>query len=146
MLIKTWIKTNTYTFVNVVLNVTTWTTLTCFFSEDKLHFISLRCVCNSVRLTNHWLTALCSICSLRLRDLAPVQLEVLIWSLRWTLQENATSGEHLWVDTSISGDFCYVGESECTVAGLVLIIFVLRKLTHNYNKRCIAKHQQISLW
>jgi len=31
------------------------------------------------------------------------------------LQENATSGEHLWVDTSISGDFCYVGESECTV-------------------------------
>jgi len=31
------------------------------------------------------------------------------------MQENATSGEHLWVDTSISGDFCYVGESECTV-------------------------------
>jgi hypothetical protein len=33
------------------------------------------------------------------------------------LQENTVNGEHLWVDTSVSGDFCYVGETECTVSG-----------------------------
>jgi len=27
-------------------------------------------------------------------------------------------GEHVWVDTSVSGDFCYVGETECTVSEL----------------------------
>jgi len=32
------------------------------------------------------------------------------------LQESATGGEHLWTGTSVSGDFCYVGEAECTVS------------------------------
>lgn len=31
----------------------------------------------------------------------------------WT--ENAVVGDHLWVPSSISGDFCYAGDSECTV-------------------------------
>ena len=27
----------------------------------------------------------------------------------------AVSGEHLWAPTSVSGDCCYVGDSECQV-------------------------------
>lgn len=27
----------------------------------------------------------------------------------------AISGDHLWQPTSISGDFCYVSENECSV-------------------------------
>ncbi|CAH0387748.1 unnamed protein product [Bemisia tabaci] len=30
--------------------------------------------------------------------------------------DTATNGEHLWVPTSASGDFCYVGEGDCTVS------------------------------
>ena len=30
--------------------------------------------------------------------------------------ETANNSEHLWVSTSASGDFCYVGESDCTVS------------------------------
>lgn len=30
--------------------------------------------------------------------------------------ENAVSGDHLWVPTSVSGDCCYVGDSDCTVS------------------------------
>jgi hypothetical protein len=30
--------------------------------------------------------------------------------------ETASSSEHLWVPTSASGDFCYVGENDCTVS------------------------------
>lgn len=30
--------------------------------------------------------------------------------------ENAVVGDHLWVPSSISGDFCYAGESDCTVS------------------------------
>lgn len=29
--------------------------------------------------------------------------------------DTAQAGDHLWQPTSISGDFCYVGESECSV-------------------------------
>uniref|UniRef100_A0A182T5B5 Uncharacterized protein n=1 Tax=Anopheles maculatus TaxID=74869 RepID=A0A182T5B5_9DIPT len=28
--------------------------------------------------------------------------------------ENAVSGDHLWVPTSVSGDCCYVGDNDCT--------------------------------
>lgn len=28
------------------------------------------------------------------------------------------SGDHLWVPTSVSGDCCYVGDSDCTVSSL----------------------------
>jgi hypothetical protein len=30
--------------------------------------------------------------------------------------ETATNSDHLWVPTSASGDFCYVGENDCTVS------------------------------
>lgn len=33
--------------------------------------------------------------------------------------ENALASDHLWMQTSISGDFCCVGDSECTVSSLV---------------------------
>uniref|UniRef100_A0A673XK80 Diacylglycerol kinase n=1 Tax=Salmo trutta TaxID=8032 RepID=A0A673XK80_SALTR len=29
------------------------------------------------------------------------------------LQENALYGEHIWFETNVSGDFCYVGEQHC---------------------------------
>lgn len=32
--------------------------------------------------------------------------------------DNAVSGDHLWVPTSVSGDCCYVGDSDCTVSSL----------------------------
>ena len=32
------------------------------------------------------------------------------------LQEGAVNGEHIWVDSNASGDFCYVGESDCSVS------------------------------
>ncbi|XP_037029627.1 eye-specific diacylglycerol kinase isoform X3 [Bradysia coprophila] len=31
--------------------------------------------------------------------------------------ENAVANDHLWVPTSVSGDFCYVGDSDCTRHG-----------------------------
>jgi hypothetical protein len=30
--------------------------------------------------------------------------------------ENAVSGDHLWVPTSVSGDCCYIGDNDCTVS------------------------------
>uniref|UniRef100_A0ACB8FN15 Uncharacterized protein n=1 Tax=Sphaerodactylus townsendi TaxID=933632 RepID=A0ACB8FN15_9SAUR len=30
-------------------------------------------------------------------------------------QENAVNGEHLWLDTNVSGDLCYLGEESCQV-------------------------------
>lgn len=32
--------------------------------------------------------------------------------------EHAVAGDHLWSSTSISGDFCYVGDTECSVSML----------------------------
>ncbi|XP_073525223.1 uncharacterized protein, partial [Phyllobates terribilis] len=34
-------------------------------------------------------------------------------SLDWT--ENAVNGEHLWQETNVSGDLCYLGEENCQV-------------------------------
>ncbi|XP_070321344.1 diacylglycerol kinase iota isoform X4 [Odocoileus virginianus] len=31
------------------------------------------------------------------------------------LQENAVNGEHLWLETNVSGDLCYLGEESCQV-------------------------------
>lgn len=36
-----------------------------------------------------------------------------------TLQENAQFGQHVWFETSLSGDFCYVGELYCFAKSLV---------------------------
>jgi hypothetical protein len=30
--------------------------------------------------------------------------------------DSAVNGDHLWVPTSVSGDLCYVGDSECQVS------------------------------
>lgn len=35
------------------------------------------------------------------------------------LQESATYGEHIWFETNVSGDFCYVGEQYCVAKMLV---------------------------
>lgn len=34
-------------------------------------------------------------------------------------QESATNGEHIWFETNVSGDFCYVGEQYCIAKTLV---------------------------
>jgi hypothetical protein len=31
--------------------------------------------------------------------------------------ETAANGDHLWVPTSVSGDFCYIGDMDCTKHG-----------------------------
>uniref|UniRef100_A0A8C4MBP9 Diacylglycerol kinase n=1 Tax=Equus asinus asinus TaxID=83772 RepID=A0A8C4MBP9_EQUAS len=31
----------------------------------------------------------------------------------FSLQENAVNGEHLWLETNVSGDLCYLGEENC---------------------------------
>lgn len=36
---------------------------------------------------------------------------------RW--QDNAQFGDHIWFETSGSGDFCYVGEQYCVAKSLV---------------------------
>ena len=33
----------------------------------------------------------------------------------FSLQENAVNGEHLWLETNVSGDLCYLGEESCQV-------------------------------
>lgn len=30
--------------------------------------------------------------------------------------ETAVIGDHLWIPTSVSGDFCYAGDADCTVS------------------------------
>lgn len=34
-------------------------------------------------------------------------------------QDNAQFGDHIWFETSGSGDFCYVGEQFCVAKSLV---------------------------
>lgn len=34
-------------------------------------------------------------------------------------QENAVNGDHLWMDTSCSGELCYLGEDACLVKAAV---------------------------
>ncbi|XP_077195988.1 diacylglycerol kinase iota isoform X2 [Paroedura picta] len=58
-----------------------------------------------------------------LQHLAPVQnLNIAIsngptkeprMALEWS--ENAVNGEHIWLDTNVSGDLCYLGEESCQV-------------------------------
>lgn len=37
-------------------------------------------------------------------------------------QETATYGEHIWFETNVSGDFCYVGEQNCIAKMLVSLV------------------------
>ncbi|XP_041443816.1 diacylglycerol kinase iota isoform X3 [Xenopus laevis] len=55
-----------------------------------------------------------------LQHLAPVHCPIsngpakeLRMTLDWT--ENAVNGEHLWQETNVSGDLCYLGEENCQV-------------------------------
>ncbi len=47
--------------------------------------------------------------------------------LLW-LQDSGMNGEHVWVDTNTSGDFCYVGETDCSVSSAV---------SNNFFKLCL---------
>lgn len=37
-------------------------------------------------------------------------------------QETALYGEHIWFETNVSGDFCYVGEQNCVAKMLVSLM------------------------
>lgn len=37
------------------------------------------------------------------------------------VQESALYGEHIWFETNVSGDFCYVGEQHCYARTLVRV-------------------------
>lgn len=37
------------------------------------------------------------------------------------MQESALYGEHIWFETSVSGDFCYVGEQHCYAKTVVRV-------------------------
>ncbi|PAA52374.1 hypothetical protein BOX15_Mlig006409g1 [Macrostomum lignano] len=39
------------------------------------------------------------------------------WKTAVDWSDSAVNGEHIWIDTGASGDFCYVGESDCTKTG-----------------------------
>lgn len=44
-------------------------------------------------------------------------------------QENAVNGDHLWMETSCSGELCYLGEDNCllkaAVSGVHVAIIVI---------------------
>lgn len=40
----------------------------------------------------------------------------------FSLQENAVNGEHLWLETNVSGDLCYLGEENCQVRFAVSVL------------------------
>ncbi|XP_039453074.1 eye-specific diacylglycerol kinase isoform X4 [Culex pipiens pallens] len=44
--------------------------------------------------------------------------------------ENAVSGDHLWVPTSVSGDCCYLGDSDCTKHGPRMKCSACKIITH----------------
>lgn len=47
----------------------------------------------------------------------------LIWFFVFE-QESALYGEHIWFETNVSGDFCYVGEQHCYAKSLVSVCFI----------------------
>lgn len=51
------------------------------------------------------------------------------WFASLPLQENAVNGDHLWMETSCSGELCYLGEEAClmknAVSALCHVCFLL---------------------
>ena len=48
--------------------------------------------------------------------------------------ENAVSGDHLWVATSVSGDCCYIGDNDCTVSASFIFSYISKKLSLIYRR------------
>lgn len=51
----------------------------------------------------------------------------------WT--EEAANDDHLWSVTSHNVDFCYIGESECTVSRHILIFYEFKHYPIFYKKK-----------
>ncbi|KAL3278740.1 hypothetical protein HHI36_016269 [Cryptolaemus montrouzieri] len=51
-------------------------------------------------------------------------------------EDTALKGDHLWSPTSISGDFCYVGESHCSKSGNRLKCSACRIIVH---QKCVGE-------
>lgn len=47
--------------------------------------------------------------------------------------ENAVAGDHLWSPTSMSVDYCYVGDSDCVVSELNDYSYFNDKLLHTFH-------------
>uniref|UniRef100_A0A8D1EB15 Diacylglycerol kinase n=1 Tax=Sus scrofa TaxID=9823 RepID=A0A8D1EB15_PIG len=63
-------------------------------------------------------------------------------TLDWS--ENAVNGEHLWLETNVSGDLCYLGEESCQVrfANFVRHHWVHRRRQEGKCKQCGKGFQQ----
>ncbi|ELK13821.1 Diacylglycerol kinase iota, partial [Pteropus alecto] len=63
-------------------------------------------------------------------------------TLDWS--ENAVNGEHLWMETNVSGDLCYLGEENCQVrfANFVRHHWVHRRRQEGKCKQCGKGFQQ----
>ncbi|ELK33368.1 Diacylglycerol kinase iota [Myotis davidii] len=59
-------------------------------------------------------------------------------------KENAVNGEHLWLETNVSGDLCYLGEENCQVrfANFVRHHWVHRRRQEGKCKQCGKGFQQ----
>uniref|UniRef100_A0A1D5QBS3 Diacylglycerol kinase n=1 Tax=Macaca mulatta TaxID=9544 RepID=A0A1D5QBS3_MACMU len=51
--------------------------------------------------------------------------------------ESATYGEHIWFETNVSGDFCYVGEQYCVARMLVSACWGMLPPAGGANSRCL---------
>ncbi|KAI0232726.1 Diacylglycerol kinase zeta [Lamellibrachia satsuma] len=61
-------------------------------------------------------------------------------SIDWT--EAAVNGDHMWTDTSASGDFCYVGEGACSRTGQRKKCAACKILIHT---GCLAELERIKV-
>lgn len=60
--------------------------------------------------------------------------------------DGAIAGDHLWQPTSISGDFCYVGETECSVRWQKLIHLLLITIVIFHILSYSHKHMHRTFW
>uniref|UniRef100_A0A8C4JZB8 Diacylglycerol kinase n=1 Tax=Dromaius novaehollandiae TaxID=8790 RepID=A0A8C4JZB8_DRONO len=56
-------------------------------------------------------------------------------------QENAVNGEHLWLETNVSGDLCYLGEESCQKSALRRKCAACKIVVHN---ACMEQLEKIN--
>lgn len=80
------------------------------------------------------------------------EMQTLKWCIYVCEQESALYGEHIWFETNVSGDFCYVGEQYCYAKTLVRaqVCVCLFVSTNNTilipNQLMYCKKQKKRLW
>uniref|UniRef100_A0A8K9XJV7 Diacylglycerol kinase n=1 Tax=Oncorhynchus mykiss TaxID=8022 RepID=A0A8K9XJV7_ONCMY len=64
---------------------------------------------------NIWHPYLCHLCSFMSSHVAFTCCHILSHSLHIISHETAVNGDHLWLETSCSGELCYLGEDTCVL-------------------------------